>query len=80
VNGVGPNPVTNADFMDTMRKSMGKPWAPPAPSFGLRIASLFGAPEPEILLASTRVMPQKLAESGFEYQYPDLEKAIRSLL
>ncbi len=79
-NGTAPEPVTNAEFMSTLRNLLGRPWSPSAPAFALKLASAFGAPDPDVLLMSQRVFPAKSLEQGFEFKYKKLEAALRDLL
>jgi uncharacterized protein len=48
------------------------------PSFGLRL--MFGEMADATLLASTRVLPQRLLGLGFQFQHPALEPALRDVL
>jgi NAD dependent epimerase/dehydratase family enzyme len=50
----------------------------PAPAFALR--GLFGQMADDVLLASTRAMPEELQQNGYTFQQPDLEGALRHLL
>lgn len=76
VNFSTPNPIPNKVFTKTLGKVLGRPTVLPAPRFG--IALIFGSEAAdEMLLASQRVLPNKLEASGFEFYYPDLEPAIR---
>ena len=50
----------------------------PAPAFAARL--LLGEMADDLLLASQRVIPRKLLESGFTFEYPELEQAIRHVL
>lgn len=77
-NGVAPNPVTNLEFTKTLGRVLRKPTFFPMPAFAARMA--FGEMADELLLASTRVRPQRLTGSGYRFQYPDLESALRHLL
>ncbi len=78
VNVGSPNPVINADYTKVLGKVLNRPtfFAVPAPA--LRIA--FGEVADALLLASLRVEPAKLKETGYEYRYPDLYGALRHLL
>lgn len=80
VNAVGPNPCTNRFFMATLRGVIGRPWAPPVPEFALKLANLFGAPDPALLLYSQRVEPRVLLESGFQFEFDELRDALRGLV
>ncbi len=80
LNGVGPQPVTNAELMAAMRHQMHRPWAPAAPKFALAIGSLVALPPTEVTLASQRAMPARLEYLQFHYKFPTLEEAIKDLL
>lgn len=78
VNTVSPQPVTNREFTKTLGKVLGRPTIFPMPAFVVRLA--FGEMGEELLLASTCVVPQRLQQSGYEFQNPTLEGALRKLL
>jgi len=78
VNIVSPNPVTNFEFTKILGKVLNRPTIFSIPSFLLK--SIFGEMADETLLSSTRVEPSKLLSTGYEFQYPDLENALRHLL
>lgn len=78
VNVVAPHPVTNAEFTKTLGKVLGRPVLFPIPAWAARLA--FGELADEALLASARVEPARLLNSGYSFQYPDLEGALRHLL
>jgi uncharacterized protein (TIGR01777 family) len=78
VNGVAPEPVTNATFTKTLGRVLGRPAFLAAPPAILRL--LFGEMADGLLLSSTRVLPEKLLQSGYEFRHPDLKTALRHLL
>jgi len=78
VNAVSPNPVTNAEFTRALGNILHRPTFFPVPAFGLRL--LFGEMANEALLASAKVMPVRLAGSGYRFRYPILEEALHHLL
>jgi uncharacterized protein (TIGR01777 family) len=78
VNLVTPKPVTNEQFTKTLGTVLRRPTHFPIPA-GL-IKGRYGRMGREILLASTRVVPQKMLDAGFTFRYPDLESALRHLL
>ena len=78
VNLVSPNPVTNYEFTKTLGKVLGRPTLLPAPAFMLKL--LFGEMAEELLLWSYRIKPGVLLDSGYEFEYPDLENALRIIL
>lgn len=80
VNAVAPQPCTNRFLMATLRGVIGRPWAPPIPAFALKLASLFGAPDPSLLLEGQRVDPRVLLDAGFQFEFDDLRDALRGLV
>jgi uncharacterized protein (TIGR01777 family) len=74
VNAVAPSPVTNAEFTATMARVLRRPAVLPVPAFALR--ALFGEGA-EVMLASQRVIPERLQKAGFEFDAPALEGALR---
>ena len=78
VNAVAPNPVTNRDFTRTLGRVLSRPTLFPMPAFVARLA--LGEMADALLLASARVVPARLLESGFVFRYPDLVGALRHLL
>ncbi len=78
INMVSPNPVTNAEFTKTLSRILKRPAILPVPAFAARLA--FGGLADEAVLASARVQPKKLLESGFQFKFPDLESTLKNLL
>lgn len=78
VNAVTPNPVTNLDFARTLGRVLFRPALMPTPTFAARL--LFGEMADALLLASARVEPARLVATGYTFQYPNLEEALRHVL
>lgn len=78
VNCVAPNPVSNTDFTRTLATVLSRPALFPLPAFVARI--MLGEMADALLLASTRVEPQRLLASGYRFLQPDLENALRAAL
>ena len=79
VNLVAPNPVTNAEFTDTLGRVLKRPTFFPVPKFALRLGA--GAQmADEMLIGGTRVIPSVLRSNGFEWESETLEPALRSVL
>jgi uncharacterized protein (TIGR01777 family) len=76
-NTVAPNPVTNADFTKTLARLIRRPALFPVPSPVLRLALGEFA---EQTLASARVVPRRLLDTGYEFRHPDLVPALCHLL
>ncbi len=78
VNVTAPNPVTNKEFTNTLGKVINRPTVMPMPAFAARLA--FGEMANDLLLASTKVAPKRLSDSGYDFQYPELENALKHVL
>jgi uncharacterized protein (TIGR01777 family) len=78
VNMVSPILVTNAEFTRTLANVLHRPAIFTVPAFALRI--VVGEMADEAVLASTRVLPARLAETGFHFQHARLALALESLL
>lgn len=78
VNVVAPEAVTNAEFTKALGRVLRRPTILPMPAFAARMA--FGEMADELLLASTRVAPRRLVETGFSFQDSLLQPCLRRLL
>ena len=78
VNAVSPHPVTNLEFTKTLGRVLSRPTIFPMPAFAVRL--MFGEMGEDLLLASARVEPARLAGSGYLFRYPVLEGALRHVL
>jgi len=78
VNATTPNPVTNEEFTKTMGKVVNRPTILPVPGFGIKL--IFGEMGEKLLLEGARVLPEKLEKYGFEFEYPNLEEALKRAL
>ena len=79
VNVASPNPLPNAEFMRALREAYGVPFGLPAPRWMLEIGAVFMRTETELILKSRRVVPQRLLEGGFRFEFADWEDAARDL-
>jgi NAD dependent epimerase/dehydratase family enzyme len=79
-NVSSPNPVTNAEFMKTVRKAAGHSFGLPAYEWMLKIGALLLGTETELLLKSRWVLPSKLLQSGFQFKYANLDEAVRNII
>ena len=78
VNAVAPTPVTNAEFTKALGGALHRPTLCPVPAFGARLA--FGEMADALLLASTRVVPKRLQDSGFQFDDSDLRQTLQRIL
>lgn len=78
VNAVAPNPETNADFTKALSRTLVRPTVFPLPAFAARF--LLGEMADELLLASARVLPDRLRSAGYKFRNPRLEEALFQIL
>ena len=78
VNLTSPSPTTNAEFTAAFGALLHRPTIMPAPAFGLRM--LFGEMADVAVLASQRVRPARLMASGYAFNHPTVEGALRAAL
>jgi uncharacterized protein len=79
VNLASPHPLPQAEFMRTLRAAWGMPIGLPATRWMLEIGTFLLRTESELVLKSRRVVPGRLLESGFEFQFPDWTAAAQNL-
>ncbi len=77
VNYVSPNPINYKEFAIIASKVLDKPILFNTPAFIIKF--LMGESS-ELVLASQKVIPQKAIESGFKYNFADLEKCLIDLV
>ena len=77
VNLTAPNPATNSEVTKELGKALKRPTFLAVPAFLLK--AVLGEFSQEIL-GSSRVIPQKLIDSGFNFSHPDIASATRTLL
>jgi len=78
VNLVSKNPLKNNEFTHILGSVINRPTFLPVPK--LFIEYLLGDMGRELLLASTRVVPKKLLESGYTFKYTELKNTLEDLL
>ena len=78
INGTAPNPVTNAEFTIALGRAVKRPAILPMPAFAVRL--LMGEMGEELLLAGKKVLPMKALQSGYQFKYERLERALADIL
>lgn len=78
INIAAPQPVTNADLMQTLARVLHRPLLPAVPAELLK--TLYGQMASEVLLGGCRVSTDKLQQSGYVFRQAALEPALRQLL
>lgn len=80
INAAAPNPVANTVLMQTLRKKMQMPVGLPSPVWLLKLGAMIIGTETELVLKSRWVIPEKLQQAGFVFQFPEIGNAIAGLL
>ncbi len=79
VNLTAPDPVTNREMMRSLREVCGVPFGLPATDWMLEVGAFFLRTETELILKSRRVVPGRLLQSGYVFQYPKIRDAFEDL-
>ena len=79
VNLAAPNPLPNTDFMRALREAWGTRIGLPAAEWMLGIGAIVLRTETELVLKSRRVIPGRLTQSGFNFEFPTWPEAAREL-
>ena len=79
VNLCAPQPLLNVEFMRDLRRAWGIKVGLPATKAMLEIGTLVLRTESELILKSRRVVPIRLQQSGFQFEFPDWPNAARDL-
>jgi hypothetical protein len=80
VNIAAPHPLPNREFMETLRDAWGMPNGLPVPWPLLEIGTFLMRTESELVLKSRRVVPRRLLEAGFEFQFSQWPEAADDLV
>jgi len=78
INGTAPEAVNNHVFTKTLAKVLWRPAFFRMPKMVVKL--VFGEMGEELLLAGKRIIPEKMVKAGYQFQYPKLEEALKSLL
>jgi uncharacterized protein len=77
VNFTAPHPVRNRELTRALGEALNRPTFFKAPEFMVRLAlGEFG----DTLLTGQKVFPKRLQDAGFEFNFPDIDAALRDLL
>jgi uncharacterized protein (TIGR01777 family) len=76
-NAVTPNPISNEVLTKTIAKTLKKSlWLPNTPEFVMKL--ILGEMS-YLLFSSKNLSANKILDLGFQFQFPDIEKAIADL-
>lgn len=80
INCAAPNPLTNKELMQKLRRTVGRSWGLPLAEWMLRLGAVFMGTEVELVLKSRKVVSSRLPQAGFQFLYPELETALKQIL
>jgi uncharacterized protein len=80
VNLASPNPLPNRDFLRGLREAWGARIGLPQPRWMLEVGAFVLRTESELVLKSRRVVPGRLLETGFQFQFPQWPAAAKDLV
>ncbi|MEM5565353.1 TIGR01777 family oxidoreductase [Psychroserpens sp. AS72] len=75
-----PNPTNNKTLMSSFRKVMKVPFGIPQPEWLIRLGAKLIGTEPELVLKSRNVIPDRLLRNGFNFIHSDIEIALDDLI
>lgn len=75
-NFTAPEPVTNIEFSKRLASALGRPCIFTVPTFAMKIAM---GEASTMILEGQRVIPKKLTEAGFTFQFPSLKDALTEI-
>ena len=79
-NCSSPNPVSNETLMKILRQSMNARFGLPTPELLLKIGAVIINTEAELILKSRWVIPERLLDAGYQFNYPAIDKAFDNIL
>ncbi|MGB6690013.1 MAG: TIGR01777 family oxidoreductase [Terracidiphilus sp.] len=80
INIAAPNPLPNREFMAALRDAWDIPNGLPAPAPLIEMGAFFLRTESELVLKSRRVVPGRLLEAGFQFEFPEWPDAAEDLV
>ena len=79
MNLSAPHPLPNREFMKALCQAWGIKIGLPAARWMLELGAIALRTETELVLKSRRVIPGRLMEQGFAFQFPEWAPAARDL-
>lgn len=79
-NATGMQPVTNTEFMETLRETLGIHFGIPSPAPLVRLASPILGADPDLALNGRRGLPTRIHGQGFHFRFQELGDALTDLL
>ena len=80
INVVAPQPIRNIEFMKELQTALKVPIGIPTPRILLKIGAEIIGTEVELILKSRNVIPKKLLDKGFKFEYGNITRTIKNLV
>lgn len=80
INASAPEPVSNKTLMQLLRKHMKVSAGLPMPEWLLKIGASLIKTETELILKSRWVIPERLIQSGFSFEFKTMDEALIDVL
>ena len=80
VNVASPHPISNATFMEAVRRAIGAKVGLPLPGFAIELGAVLFKTESESILKSRKVVPERLLRRGFRFMHPHWHDAAQELV
>ena len=80
INLASPNPLPQREFMAALRTAAGVPVGLPATGWMAEIGAFVLRTDTELILKSRRVVPGRLVDAGFAFEFPNWPAAARDLV
>ncbi|MFM6980363.1 MAG: epimerase, partial [Micrococcales bacterium] len=78
VHVTSPVPLTNAEMMARLRKSLQRPAMIPTPAFAIRLGARFlFRTDAQLALTGRRAFPTRLTNAGFNFEYPEFAQSLK---
>lgn len=79
-NVTSPQPIPNSEVMRELRSALHVPFGLPLPQWLLEMGAFLIRTETELILKSRRVIPRKLEEAGYTFQFGNIQDALKDLV
>lgn len=80
VNIAAPHPLPNREFMEGLREAWGMPNGLPIPALAIELGAFILRTESELVLKSRCVVPGRLLDAGYNFEFPDWAEAVDDLV
>ncbi|NRD24739.1 TIGR01777 family protein [Winogradskyella litoriviva] len=75
-----PKPTNNKTLMKSLRNVMNVPFGINHPKWLIKLGARLIGTEPELVLKSRNVIPERLVKNGFQFSHTDIKIALQNLL